>query len=114
MCLEESQIRTIIQRGVKKAKSLLSFHISSNNINTETLYYIREQLKITYEEKKVNDSIEACHIKLSAGIVYDELKDLKYETYEIKQKLKILEDINAPLYEINLNDKYVFTRYLGV
>jgi|LauGreDrversion4_2_1035121.scaffolds.fasta_scaffold54508_1 hypothetical protein len=34
--LEHTQIKTIIRFGVRKAKSLLSFHLSGNNMLVET------------------------------------------------------------------------------
>jgi hypothetical protein len=45
--------------------------------------------------------------------VYDEFKELKFHTVEIKQKLKLSEDLSKPLIEINQYDRYAFTRYLG-
>jgi dTDP-4-amino-4,6-dideoxygalactose transaminase len=40
--LDENQIKTFITRGVRKAKSLLSFHLSGNNISVDTVIFIRE------------------------------------------------------------------------
>jgi Leucine Rich repeat len=37
MCLSESQIHTIIIKGVKKAKSLLSIHLSGNEMTVEQI-----------------------------------------------------------------------------
>ena len=40
--LEHSQIKTIFHCGVKKAKSLLSLHLSGNRLLIESLIYIRD------------------------------------------------------------------------
>jgi len=54
MNLEDSQIHVIIERGVKKSKSLLSLHMSGNNISIETYLFIRDTLGVIYEGKQEN------------------------------------------------------------
>jgi hypothetical protein len=52
MNLSESQIKTIFSKGVKKAKSLISIHISGNGMNLESVMFIRNNLGINIDEKK--------------------------------------------------------------
>jgi len=61
MSLEESQIKLIFVKGIKKAKSLVALHISGNNMNIETLLFIKEVLNINTEEKRENTAITNCH-----------------------------------------------------
>jgi len=61
MGLEESQIKVIVAKGVKKAKSLVSVHLSGNLMNIETILFIREVLNINLEERRENTAITSCH-----------------------------------------------------
>jgi adenine-specific DNA methylase len=62
MSLDESQIKLIVSKGVKKAKSLVALHMSGNEMNIETLLYIREILNINFEDnKRENTAIAGCH-----------------------------------------------------
>lgn len=113
MNLEDSQIHVIIDRGVKKSKSLLSLHMSGNNISIETYLFIRDTLGVIYEPKQENSNIEQCHQSFGQDVQYDEFKELKFNTFEKKNKLKVIEDIQKPIREPNNEDRFVFTRYLG-
>ena len=114
MALEEAQIKLIISKGVKKAKSLVALHLSGNLMNIETLLYIREALNINVEEKRENPAITACHEALNKKEAADEIAEMRFYNHQVKHKLKFEEDFIRHKMDINLNDKYVFTRYLGV
>lgn len=62
--LESEQIKTIVAKGVRKAKSLLSFHLSGNEMNKETLIFIMDQLRIVYDEHKQIPQINLNHYSL--------------------------------------------------
>ena len=115
MSLDQSQIYTIVSKGILKSKSVISFHISGNFMSMESLTKIWDTLKVKREEEehKENSQIVENHQKLGQDAFYDEFKEMKYQTYEIKQKLKLSEEILRPLGEINPDDRYAFTRYLG-
>lgn len=50
--MDSAQIKLFIGKGVRKAKSLFSFHLSGNNISPETMIYIRDQLMLQIDEIK--------------------------------------------------------------
>ena len=114
MALEEAQIKLIISKGVKKAKSLVALHLSGNLMNIETLLYIREALNINVEEKRENPAITACHETLNKKEAADEIAEMRFYNHQVKHKLKFEEDFIRHKMDLNLNDRYVFTRYLGV
>ncbi len=64
MNLVESQIKTIFRKGVKKAKSLIALHMSGNNMNIESIMFIRELLHIQEDEKKEIPAINQVHITI--------------------------------------------------
>ena len=114
MCLEESQIKVIVAKGVKKAKSLVSVHLSGNLMNIETVLFIREVLNINIDEKRENTAITGCHEVMNKKSQADEIAEMRFYNYTVKHKLKFEEDFVRHKMDININDKYVFTRYLGV
>jgi len=59
--LVESQIKTIFLKGVKKAKSLIALHMSGNNMNMESIMFIRELLHIQEDEKMEIPAINQVH-----------------------------------------------------
>lgn len=103
----------IINKGIKKSKSLLSFHISGNGLSVDTLIFIKDSLNVDYEEKKENVVMSTNHQVCGQDTKHDEFKEMKYQTVEIKQKIKLQEDLMRPLVELNPMDRYAFTRYLG-
>ena len=115
-CLQmnEAQIETVITKGVKKAKSLLSFHLSGNNISADTLFFIRKALNIQIDERKENQLIIANHAVLAKDAKIEEYRDLRYQSYEVKQKLRQAEDIQKPLIEVPPHDRFAFVRHLGM
>ncbi len=50
-----------MNKGVRKAKSLLAFHISGNQLNMETIIFVKETLKIVPDDRKENATINNCH-----------------------------------------------------
>jgi SpoVK/Ycf46/Vps4 family AAA+-type ATPase len=74
MHLDESQIRIIVLRGVCKSKSLISLHMSENHLSAESLYFIREHLKINVEDCKENTKMQHVHALLGQDAQYDEIK----------------------------------------
>lgn len=113
MHLDESQIRIFVLRGVCKSKSLISLHMSENHLSAESLYFIRETLKISFEDCKENDKMQHVHALLGQEAHHDEIKELKFNTYEVRTKLRLHEDLLKPLVEFNPADRYAFTRVLG-
>jgi hypothetical protein len=93
---------------------LIGFHISGNNINIETLLFIRETLNIVIDEKKGNSSIENCHLVLGGKKPVDEIAEMRFFNYEVRHKLKFEEDFLRHRMDINQFDHYAFTRHLGV
>jgi|LauGreDrversion4_2_1035121.scaffolds.fasta_scaffold28562_3 hypothetical protein len=83
-------------------------------MNIETFLFIRETLNINSEEKRENNALAGCHEVLGKKKPNDEIAEMRFYTYTVKHKLKFEEDIMRHRMDINLNDKFVFTRYLGV
>jgi hypothetical protein len=50
-----------MSKGIKKSKSLLAFHISGNGLGMEILLYIRDILRVQFEEKKENVAMTTNH-----------------------------------------------------
>ena len=73
---------------MRKAKSLVSFHISGNNLDIESLIFIRDSLKIVIDEKRENPTINNCMEKLGKHNNIDEIEELRFYTPEVKYKLK--------------------------
>ena len=115
MNLSESQIKTIFSKGVKKAKSLIAIHVSGNNMNVESVMFIRDILKIITEEKREIPVINQIHENIGQQAVLDDIIEMRFFTHQVKHKLKFHEDvIIAPREEINQFDHYTYIRYLGV
>jgi|LauGreDrversion4_2_1035121.scaffolds.fasta_scaffold30104_4 hypothetical protein len=61
----------------------------------ETLAMIWEVLKVKRPDdgKKENLLLTENHLRLGQDAFFDEFKDLKYQAYDVKYKLKLSEDI---------------------
>lgn len=74
----------------------------------DIVYYLRDALRLTYEETKESVQMTNNHSHCSQDVHYDEFKEIKFHTVEIKQKLKLSEDLLRPLVELNPMDRYCF------
>jgi hypothetical protein len=81
MNLVESQIKTIFSKGVKKAKSLISIHMSGNGMNLESIMFIRNILSINIDEKKEIPIINQIHETIGQQAVLDEIVEMRFFTH---------------------------------
>jgi hypothetical protein len=81
MNLVESQIKTIFSKGVKKAKSLISIHMSGNGMNLESVMFIRNILSINIDEKKEIPIINQIHETIGQQAVLDEIVEMRFFTH---------------------------------
>lgn len=81
MNLVESQIKTIFSKGIKKAKSLIAIHMSGNNMNVESVMFIRDMLSINKDERKEIPVINQIHTTIGQQAVLDEIVEMRFFTH---------------------------------